>query len=1756
MRKIVFSVFLAFLAMVSQAAIQYWDGTGPGLNHSDGIWSTADAQWAASSAGATTLAPWTNASDAEFSAFGGASTVTLSTSLTSATFKVKGSVYSIIVTNGGRLYATGVASIGMTNNCNGNKVVVVGGAGVTSSWSAATTINVGGAISCESAANNMLIVDGRDFPGSAVVTNAATGFNVGVNNSPGNEVQVLAGGRLFTTVTVIGSASTGNTLRVQGTNSLWHAGSTQVQVGAGVGSLLNKLVVEAGAVATNLATTTVPCSSNEVQVLSGGRLFTGGATLGYNTVGARGNIGHVSGSNSLWKATSMIVGGAVSAVFNRLLIDDRAAASCGALSVGTGAAGMNNDVQVLSGGQLACSSVQIGGPGGISNSVLVQGAGSLLTATSSLNPGKDPGAQFNTVVVDLGAVIRYSNFLYVGLAGANSNEVQVLGGGQLINVGGQVSTIGTSSTGNVVRVQGSNSLWNVGAQDVTVGLGAGAMLNALVIDGQGVTGAAVVSNTATLLVGSSSSCNSLMITNGGLLAANGAVNVGSGGWSNQLSIIGDASATSVLNGGNQIITVGGANGTNNVLLVDGQGTLGAAMITNASQLNFGTGTNGTVGNLIRFVNGGVGYIGSATIAMPGTTLGAAILYPAYDNSFEILDGARVYSAGMVAVAYSGKANTHSMARNRLLVRGSESLLALNGSTLMVGGDVTGGIGISNNECRIDGGLVTNVGAVQLAYNPNASPVINGGSLTITNGGRLYSTGASIVSTTTASTGNVITVTGASSLWKLGNQSLTIGFSTTSSSNLLVIDKGGLVDDISTLSVLTNNNVNLMGGTLGVATWTLNNGSAFTVGDGAQAATLKSLAGGTLAFNVGLLINTNATLTGVGIAGGGSVGVTLGNSAAIAPGLGGVGALTIAGTGITFQAGSTCQCEIVDLDLGPGVGWDLVTVTGQVVLAGGGGSQTIKLSSRGAAPAHFDAGRNYNIRLLSYGKQSGDNLAAMTLDTTDFLASGTWSLTNVSSSLYLIYRGGPASATPDYKWNVPNCGNWSTNGNWQGGIAPATGGNPSWVLAFGDNGTPYASTNDRTGNFLLNQMQFAGTSLTTNFIKGNQLVFTNAGAKVDFQTAAGGTFVVSNNILASSDLEFGGNAFAGTLALGGVVTNMGAFTKKGAYTLALSAANDFRGALVVDSPDGTLRLDNVNALNGSGPVTLSNGTVSVNLGAVSYYYANGQHNRRGLVTGRGSVWTNTSTTANNQSGIALGSTNVSFVVDGATMAWNVRFHAFGAGAANSSLIVTNGGQLLASSYASFLHYTSTNCTTVITGTNSLFSVLNNGCAFADAIAVGNVFRVENGALATNMTSLTVANAGSKSNSMIIASGGKFYASSTIIVATGAGTSSNTLQVTGLNSFLRSDANITYIGGSGANDNRLVVDNGGQVSIQRIYVSDGCTGNVLKVNNGGRLIHKAGGTDSAIGANRGAISNEAVVTDQGSEWNLAAAGVMISTGNTSCWNRLTISNNGLVTNVTTISLADGIASSNNSLVVNGGYLYATKVSYGNLLPNTVKLDGAAQVVLTSLALTNVNQSLLFNGGTLSVKSLTISNTLEFVVGDGTQSATLNAQAGGTNLFAAGLVITNNAILGGSGYILATSTVYGAVSPGLTGVGALTNNGPLTMVSGASARFDVIATTAGGCDLLAVTNGALTLTGTLMPVLQTGFVPAKTDRFLIMTNQGPDTITATGGFANGSRATIYADNLKTRVGTFKVETGLQGVVLTDFQVIRDNGSVIVIR
>lgn len=976
------------------------------------------------------------------------------------------------------------------------------------------------------------------------------------------------------------------------------------------------------------------------------------------------------------------------------------------------------------------------------------------------------------------------------------------------------------------------------------------------------------------------------------------------------------------------------------------------------------------------------------------------------------------------------------------------------------------------------------------------------------------------------------------------------------------------------------------------------------------------------FNAGLQVPSNGVLAGTGIIGGGPAGIALAPGGALSPGFDGAGALSVGGTGLVWQAGAAYRCDVTNLDLGPGAGWDLVTVTGQVAFAAGA---VIRLDSRGSVPGRFDPVRNYNVRILSYGSQSGFDAASVVLDTNAFLASGTWSLTNAANSLYLVYRGGGSSPLPNYAWNVPNRGYWSVNGNWQGGSAPAPGGGASLILSFGDNGTPYVSTNDLAGGFLLNQLQVASESAATNQLKGNALVFTNAGAAVDYRMGSVGTFVVSNAVTASGDLEIGGAALAGTLTFGGPVTNMGSLVKKGSYTLALAGANDIRGTVIVDSPDGVLRLDSLSGsatpgLGNAPSVIVSNGTLFINhLGQnCSLLTAN---NKSVLVTGPGTLWTNvignsqylyladgvTNGTVTLDNGARMrmpshlyaasgpakfnsfvisggaqavssggggvgGTASNSVTVSGAGSVWNVSGATMTVGGTGNVMTIANGGLFTNGAISVYgtesllmvtggarailgttLWLRGNRSSVVITGTNTYVSTASGGTSYIGfgATENGNSLTVDDAAVLTNFN-LQQSGAAAINNRVTVSGGAKLYTTA-FVVGTGAGTTGNTARIAGSNTLLVTQSTASWVGTGGGALNRMTIEGGAAVTnIYLITGWDNCSSNSVVITNGGKMFSNVT-YDQFVSSGINSFGNQVLLTGTGSVWNAAGKIVYVSSGNTSSFNRLTLEAGGMITNAGSVVTATGINATNNILFINGGILQAGTLAWKNLLPNDVTLTGAGQMNLTGFTLSNVNQRLLFNGGWLSVKSAVVSNTLEFTVGDGTQAATLNLVAGGTNIFSSGLAVTNAATLGGSGLLIGTSVVHGALSPGLTGVGSLTNNGPLTLSAGSVSRFDVTAATVPGAgwDWLTVTNGALALGGKLTPVLKDGFLPVKADRFLVMTNQGPGSVT--GGF--GGRVTIYAEDLKTRTGTFRVDAGPQGVVLTDYQAWRPDGALMIL-
>jgi T5SS/PEP-CTERM-associated repeat protein len=93
---------------------------------------------------------------------------------------------------------------------------------------------------------------------------------------------------------------------------------------------------------------------------------------------------------------------------------------------------------------------------------------------------------------------------------------------------------------------------------------------------------------------------------------------------------------------------------------------------------------------------------------------------------------------------------------------------------------------------------------------------------------------------------------------------------------------------------------------------------------------------------------------------------------------------------------------------------------------------------------------------------------------------------------------------------------------------------------------------------------------------------------------------------------------------------------------------------------------------------------------------------------------------------------------------------------------------------------------------------------------------------------------------------------------------------------------------------------------------------------------------------------------------------------------------------------------------------------------------QGVITTdqLVMTNSTGQFVFNGGLLAAKSTIASNGMPFIVGDGSNPATLQL-LGGVYSFANGLVISSNATVSGCGTILGTITNFGTL---------ITNCGPI--------------------------------------------------------------------------------------------------------------------
>lgn len=140
-----------------------------------------------------------------------------------------------------------------------------------------------------------------------------------------------------------------------------------------------------------------------------------------------------------------------------------------------------------------------------------------------------------------------------------------------------------------------------------------------------------------------------------------------------------------------------------------------------------------------------------------------------------------------------------------------------------------------------------------------------------------------------------------------------------------------------------------------------------------------------------------------------------------------------------------------------------------------------------------------------------------------------------------------------------------------------------------------------------------------------------------------------------------------------------------------------------------------------------------------------------------------------------------------------------------------------------------------------------------------------------------------------------------------------------------------------------------------------------------------------------------------------------------------------------------------------------------------------------------------------------------------------------------IVSNQVLRGGGTIIAPGSgmvISGVLAPGGTASGFFTQTlsfqgGNLTLGANSTLQLDLAGTTAGSFDRVVLAQ-AITLDGQLQISLLSGFVPANTDAFTVLT--------ATGG-VSGLFANVTAGRVSFTEGSFAVNQVGNSVVLSDF-------------
>jgi len=820
-------------------------------------------------------------------------------------------------------------------------------------------------------------------------------------------------------------------------------------------------------------------------------------------------------------------------------------------------------------------------------------------------------------------------------------------------------------------------------------------------------------------------------------------------------------------------------------------------------------------------------------------------------------------------------------------------------------------------------------------------------------------------------------------------------------------------------------------------------------------------GGTTISSGKLLVTgtTSAvTINNSGIlAGSGTVGaVTVNSGGAIAPG-NSPGTLTTGN--MTWNGGGSYKWELASVNGTAGTNWDLISSAGSLTInATSGDKLTISLASYGNGTLDGVKKASWEIGNFTAGINGFDKsyFSFNSIGMTGSKGGYSVSLGGGNTTLLLNYKTGVV-------WNT-GTGDWTTASQWEDDSLPENGNAVEFSGSGGISTNNYASgnlseisgltfTSSANGSYTIN-----GTALTlgagglVNDSTSTQTVAIGVTLGADQSFAANtANLVVSGNISGNASLTKAGSE---TLTLSGSNTYTGE-TLVEAGTLAIASGGSLTGTsqiFVGNSTSGNT-LDILGTAS-TGNMTLSHqvgsndNTVTVGGGTspASLTVANlinvgfgGTGNTLDIL-GNGTV-----TAASTWIG-GYGASNTVNLTGGVLNSTTDVIVGYFAG--ENALNIIAGGNTTAGSIITGLDAASTNNTILVSGSNSALNTA--GLIYLGQNGTSNSLVVENGGkvVSQNKDAVIGLNAGSNGNALSInGTGSRFTNNGTLYV--GSTGSNNTLSVAnGGNLATKS----SRIGGDAASSNNTVnVSGAGSVwnNTGTLRVGSFGSNNTLAVTSGANVT-VAGNT--FIGYNATSANNLVSVEGAGSVLNLANATIGLSGAN----NTLRVADLGTINAVgiqlsgsdSTLQIGNGAAAGtiNTSLGIGTGTGSGHQVVFNHTDSNL-----SFSPILTG----NLSLRQIGTGKTILATNNTYTGTT--TVNNGTLEVASGGSINGTSDVSVGILNGDNGTLNLNGGSVSNARGYlgaqvGSVGAATVSAGNWTNSGSLFVGVGGTGSLTI--------------------------------------------------------------------------------------------------------